>query len=213
MAAMTAADRVADRVAPRSAAAAERSAAAVAGMLVVEAASGSRRPPGHRPGRPFPIRTSRTSVLRDRPGHRSADRCATSAGRSCRRTLPSRPAAARRPRTSWASSALPQGDAAACLAADSTGSWQIGSRASAEGPADSRPTASSRCRTNAESPAQADDVIAAIDTVDGLLETMANATSVVAFEAAYKQIPQAIADLQVANNALRVALGLPPAKP
>jgi hypothetical protein len=58
----------------------------------------------------------------------------------------------------------------------------------------------------------ADGVIAATDKVDALLEQMANAASAATFKAAYDQLASALVDLVGAADALRSALGLPPAQ-
>jgi len=56
---------------------------------------------------------------------------------------------------------------------------------------------------------QADSVIEALDTIDGLLGQMAAATTAAAFRAADEQFDRAVIQLVVAADALRAALGLP----
>lgn len=58
---------------------------------------------------------------------------------------------------------------------------------------------------------QADKVIAAMDKIDVLTGQMAAATTEASFMASYQQIASAAAELLTAANALRAALGLPPA--
>ena len=57
---------------------------------------------------------------------------------------------------------------------------------------------------------QADDVIAAMNKIDVLMTSMANANTDAAFMTAYDQLTPAAGDLLTAANALRAALGLPP---
>jgi hypothetical protein len=58
---------------------------------------------------------------------------------------------------------------------------------------------------------QADKVIAAMDKIDLITGQMAAATTEAGFMASYQQIASAAAELLTAANALRSALGLPPA--
>ena len=58
---------------------------------------------------------------------------------------------------------------------------------------------------------QADKVIDAINGIVTLVRQMANATSAASFKVYYDQLPAATASLLTAANALRAALGMPPA--
>lgn len=56
---------------------------------------------------------------------------------------------------------------------------------------------------------EADNVIKALNTIDGLLGQMAAATSATTFRAAYDRFDPAALELVIAADALRAALGLP----
>jgi hypothetical protein len=60
---------------------------------------------------------------------------------------------------------------------------------------------------------QADDVIAAMNKVDSLMEQMINASNASIFRAAYNQLPSAAAALLATASVLRAALGLSPVNP